>query len=185
DRSTHARALLTLPLDVSSRVGLINVLSLCADQPALDTAKTFLADPATTAAAQDAVDAITSNLSGPPTFAASSSPETASRASDGNMKTFWMAPIVPGEWLRADLHNSRPIRKITLEHAAREWDFPANIDVFVSDDPNQPGEARVQVEGTRYRTIVTLPAGTHGRYLLIRQTGTRSGPWAIAELLVE
>lgn len=185
ERSTHARTLLDLPLDLPARLGLINVLSLCADQPALDTAKRFLADPATAAAAQDATDAIISNLAGAPAFAASTSPETAARASDGNLKTFWMAPLVPGEWLRADLHHSRPVRQITLEQGPREWDFPANIDIFVSDDPDQPGEVRAQAEGTRYRTIVSLPAGTRGRYLLIRQTGRRSGPWAVAELLVE
>jgi hypothetical protein len=185
DRSTHARALLALPLDLPARLGLINVLSLCADQPALDVAKGFLADPATAAVAQDAADAIISNMAGAPGFTASSAGDTAARASDGKLKTFWSAPIVAGEWLRADLHHSRPVRKITLEHAAREWDFPANIDIFVSDDPDQPGEVRAQAEGTRYRTIVTLPAGTRGRYLLIRQTGTRSGPWAIAELAVE
>jgi HEAT repeat protein len=185
DRSTHARALLELPLNLPARRELINVLSLCEDQPALDTAKRFLADPATADVAQDAADAITSNLAGAPIFAVSNSPESATRAHDGKLRTYWMVPIVPGEWIRADLHNSRPIRKITLEQGGREWDFPASIDIFVSEDPDQPGEVRAQAEGARYRTIVTLPAGTRGRYLLIRQTGTRSGPWAVAELQVE
>jgi HEAT repeat protein len=185
DRSKHARALLELPLDLPARLGLINVLSLCEDQAALEVARKFLADTETAAMAQDAVDAITSNLAGAPTFAVSNSPETAPNARDGKPNTYWMVSIVPGEWIRADLHNSRPIRKITLEQGRREWDFPANIDIFVSDDPDQPGEVRTQAEGTRYRTVVTLPEGTRGRYLLIRQTGTRSGPWAIGELLVE
>jgi HEAT repeat protein len=185
DRSAHARALLALPVDSAARLALINVLSLCADQPALDAAKSFLADPATAAVAQDAVDAITSNMAGPPIFTASSARESAIRAGDGKLKTYWSVPLVPGEWLRADLHHSRPVRKITLEQGGREWDFPASVDIQVSDDPDQPGETRVQAEGERYRTVISLPAGVRGRYLWIRQTGTRSGPWAVAELLVE
>jgi hypothetical protein len=96
-----------------------------------------------------------------------------------------MIPIVPGGWLRADLHNSRPVRKLTLEQGHREWDFPASVDIQVSDNPDEPGEVRAHAEGERYRTVITLPAGTRGRYLWIRQTGTRSGPWAVAELVVE
>ncbi|MFZ5495148.1 MAG: HEAT repeat domain-containing protein [Verrucomicrobiota bacterium] len=184
-RSAQARALIALPLETAARQSLIHVLSLCADQAALDTARRFLADPAVAAAAQDAVDAITSNLAGPPTFAVSAEADASTRMSDGRKDTCWSVPNEAGSWLRADLHNSRPVRKLILDQGQREWDWPGEVEVFVSDDPEQPGEVRAKAEGERYQTVVTLPAGVRGRYLWIRQTGKRGNAWSVAELVVE
>ncbi|HEX2861026.1 MAG TPA: HEAT repeat domain-containing protein, partial [Lacunisphaera sp.] len=184
-RSAQTRALLDLPAEPAARLTLINLLSLCSDEDALAAAKRFLSDPATATAAQDAVDAITSTLAGAPAFTASGSSDTTASASDGKLNTYWAVPCAPGAWLRADLHHSRPVRKLTLEQGGRQWDFPVSAEIQVSNDPDQPGAVLAQIEGERYRTVVTLPAETRGRYLWIRQTGTRSGSWSIAELLVE
>jgi len=184
-RSAQARSLLELTSDQNIRIALLNVLGLCADEPALQTARKYLADPATAAAAQDAIDAILSNQAGPATMTASQNSENAARAVDNRPRTFWETTNTPGEWLRADLHHSRPVRKITLEQGNREWDFPEAVSVQLSDDPDKPGDVLAQLEGSRYRTVITLPAGARGRYLWIRQTATRSGPWTVSELIVE
>jgi HEAT repeat protein len=184
-RSAQARSLLELTSDQNIRIALLNVLGLCADEPALQTARKYLADPATAAAAQDAIDAILSNQAGPATMTASHNSENAGRAVDNRPRTFWETTNTPGEWLRADLHHSRPVRKITLEQGNREWDFPEAVSVQLSDDPDKPGDVLAQLEGSRYRTVITLPAGARGRYLWIRQTATRSGPWTVSELIVE
>jgi len=185
-RSLYTRKLLDLPLDPANRIALLNGLNLCADPEALAAARRFLTDPATAAAAQDAIDAINSNLAGPPVFTASEAGDKTVFLTDGRRFTFWSVPNVPGAWLRADLHNARPLRKITLDQGRREWDWPDKLEVCVSDDPAQPGEPRATVEGEREQTVVTLPAGTRGRYVWLRQQGTRpSNPWAIAELLFE
>lgn len=185
-RSLYARQLLAQPLDVASRNATLNVLSLCADRDALATATRFLSDPATAAAAQDAVDAITSNLAGPPAFTASGAGDLTALMTDGQRHTCWVIPNTPGGWLRLDLHNSRPVRTITLDHGSREWDWPDRLAVFVSEDPEKAGEPLLEMEGEHVQTIAKLPAGTRGRYVWLRQNGTRpNNPWAIAELIVE
>ena len=185
ERSSYARILLGLPAETSTRLPLINVLSLCADQPALDAATGYLSDPATVDAARDAVDAIHSNLAGPPAFTASHAPANTAFMSDGKTNTHWMAPNAPGSWLRADLHNSRPVRKLILDQGTREWDYPATLEIQVSEDPDQPGAVLTQSGGTRFQTVVSMPSGIRGRYVWIRETGTRGNSWAIAELAVE
>lgn len=184
-RSAQTRALLDLPLSEPARLALLNVLSLCADQAALDTAKRFLADPAFAAVAQDAVDAITSNLAGPAIVTASAAPADAPLMADGKGATFWQVPNETGTWIRADLHSPRPVRKITLAHGGRGWGYPGKFEVQVGNDPDQPGDAVAQGEGDRGQTILTLPGGIRGRYVWIRLTGPRDAPLAIAELLVE
>ena len=185
-RSLYARQLLALPLDPVDRGAMINVLSLCADEDALAAAKQFLAEPATAAAAQDAVDAITSNLAGPPALTASEAGDKTTLITDGDRETFWSIPNAPGGWLRLDLHNSRPVRKITLDQALRERDSPNRLAVHVSNDPAKPGAPLLEMEGEPDQTVVILPASTRGRYVWLRQNGTRpDSQWAIAELIVE
>lgn len=185
-RSLYTRQLLALPLDTAARIPLLNVLSLCADAEALAAARGFLADPATAAAAQDAVDAITSNLAGAPIFTASEAADKTPLLTDARRNTFWAIPNAPGGWLRADLHHSRPVRKITLDQSRREWDWPDQLEVCVSDDPEKSGEPLVKMEGEREQTVVSLPSGTRGRYVWLRQQGTRpSNAWAVAEFILE
>lgn len=185
-RSRYARQLLALPLDATAQVSLLNVLSLCSDRDALETAGRFLSEPATATAAQDAIDAITSNLAGPPAFSASEAADKTGFVTDGRRNTFWSVPNAPGGWLRLDLHNARPVRKITLDQGRREWDWPELLEVCVSDDPEKSGESVAQMEGAREQTVISLPAGTRGRYVWLRQNGTRpSNAWSVAELIVE
>ena len=86
---THGqmRFMLALPVGVPEKLALLNVLSLCADQPALETAQRYLADPATAEAARDAVDAITSNLAGTPTCQVSNSAADLAHLTDGKPGT--------------------------------------------------------------------------------------------------
>ncbi len=186
-RSAQVRGLLSLSLNSSTHIALINVLALCGDAEALATARTFAADANAdiAAAARDAVEAITSNLAGAPVMTASADSDGAARMVDGNGTTFWQVPVELGLWIRADLHNSRPVRKLTLEHNNRGWGYPGQFTVQVSDDPENPGEVLVEGEGDRAGSIVNLPAGTRGRYVWVRVTKLRDAPIAIAELVVE
>jgi hypothetical protein len=186
ERSARARALLGLPLSTPSREALISVLSLCADPEALAVAQRFASDPALAAVARDAVDAITSNLAGRPVVTSSVTAEDPAIMADGSTETFWQVPAnEPGTWIRADLHSSRPVRRIFLNHRGRGWGYPGDFIVQVSDQPDQPGEAVLTTEGERNETAVSLPAGVRGRYVWIRLTGRRDAPLAISELRVE
>jgi len=186
-RSAQARALLGLPLSPSTRTALINVLSLCADAEALASARGFTndADAGVATAARDAVDAITSNLAGAPVMTASADSDGAARLVDGNADTFWQVPVELGLWIRADLHNTRPVRKLTLEHGNRGWGYPGEFTVQVSDNPEQPGEAVAVGEGDRNGSVIALPSGTRGRYVWVRVTKLREAPIAICEMIVE
>ncbi len=186
-RANYARTLIDLPLAAPEQNTLLRVLSLCEDQHALEIAKRFVANPATAVEAQDAVDAITSNLAGPPDFKAASAVADLANLSDGSVNTIWLVPNTPDQWLFADLKHTRPIHRITLVSGrGRGWGYPAQADVYVSDDPEQQGDVRAHVEGQEDGpTIITLPGGVHGRYVWIRQTGTRDAPWVIAEFQVE
>lgn len=185
-RSLYARQLLALPLDDVDRRAMLTALSLCADQDALAAAKKYLADPATAAVARDAVDAITSNLAGPPALTASDAGDRTALITDGQRDTYWAIPNEPGGWLRLDLHNARPVRKITLDQGLRPREGPARLSVQVSDDPAKPGKPLLEAGGEGEQTVVNMPPGTRGRYVWLRQTGTRpDGQWAVAELIVE
>lgn len=184
-RSVHARTLIDLPLGAPAKNALLHVLSLCADEAALATVRRYADDPATAKAARDAIDALQSNLAGPPDFKASHDEAGLVHLADGDATTFWSAPNERGVWLFADMKHARPVRKVTLSQADRGWGYPARLQVFVSDDPEARGEPLAEVEGERDETIVMLPAGVHGRYLWLEQTGVRDAPWMIAELLVE
>lgn len=185
-RSLYTRQLLALPLEPTARNAMLHVLSLCADQEALACAKQFLTDAATAAAAQDAVDAITSNLAGAPAITASEEGDKSALMLDDKRNTFWSIPNAPGGWLLLDLHHSRPVRKITLDQGRREWDWPDRLEICVSNDPTKPGDVLFQMEGEQGQTIAKLPAGTRGRYVWLRQEGSRpNNAWAVAELLVE
>lgn len=185
NRSTYTRTLLRLPLTTSAKQTLLNVLSLCADQAALDTAREFLTDTTVAATAQDAVDAITSNLAGPALVTTSAEPAKAALLTDGKLNTFWQAPGEVGTWVQIDLHHPRPVRKIALLHGSRSWGYPASFDVQVSDNPEQPGAVVAQGEGQKDLTVVNLPAGTRGRYVWLRVTAERDAPVAIAEIRIE
>ncbi len=184
-RSAQARKLIGLPIAVPEKLALLNVLSLCNDQPALDVARGYLSDPATAEAARDAVDAITSNLAGAPVVTTSATPADAALMTDGKVNTYWQAPNEAGTWILVDLHSTRPVRKITLDHGARGFGYPGKFEVQVSDKSDQPGAVLVQGEGGRGQTVVTLPAGIHGRYAWLRLADKRDAPLAIAELTVE
>jgi HEAT repeat protein len=185
ERSARARKLIGLPVALPEKLALLNVLSLCSDQPALDAARGFLTDPATAEAARDAVDAITSNLAGAPVVTTSATPDNAALMADGKADTSWQAPNEAGTWIRADLHSTRPVRKITLEHGGGGWGYPGKFEVQVSDNLDQPGEVVVQAEGERRQSSVTLPAGIRGRYVWLRLAAKRDPPLVIAELTVE
>jgi hypothetical protein len=56
----------------------------------------------------------------------------------------------------------------------------------VTDDPKTPGTVRVQGKGQSAKTVLRLPKGVRGRYVLIKNTETRpDSNWTVSELAVE
>ena len=89
-------------------------------------------------------------------------------------------------WLQIDFHSVRPIRRLTLDRGNLRNDFPESYEVFVTDNPIDPGDPRVAGEGARDQSSIDLPAGIRGRYVIIRSRGSREdGKWSVAELRVD
>jgi hypothetical protein len=90
------------------------------------------------------------------------------------------------ESIEVDFRQTRGLRQITLDQTARAAEFPEHYEVYVTDDAAAPGKAVASGTGQRNRTIISLPAGTRGRYLIIRNTAERRDtPWTVAELLID
>jgi hypothetical protein len=105
---------------------------------------------------------------------------------DGQTSTRWTTPAVGEEWIEVDFKIGRPIVRVTLDQTGRSAEFPEQYEVFVTDDQKQPGEPIVSGKGQPNKTIIDLPAGTRGRYLIVKNVAERKDtPWAICELYVD
>ncbi|HVU25448.1 MAG TPA: discoidin domain-containing protein [Opitutus sp.] len=168
------------------RLRLVHLLDRCSDDAALKLAEQQQGDPAVAAAASDAVLAIRSNLAGPPVVSVSSGSWSQRNLLDGNVATSWNVAATPGQWFQLDFHSPRAFRRIVLDETGSEDDFPVGYAVFVTDDPDHPGEPRVTGAGQPARTTIELPAGTRGRYLIVRHVGERDGTaWTVSEVLID
>ncbi|HWA85223.1 MAG TPA: HEAT repeat domain-containing protein [Opitutus sp.] len=165
---------------------LVHLLDRCSDEEALKLAGQQNGNPAVAAAAADAALAIRSNLAGPPVISVSSSPWSDRGLLDGNTGSRWSVAASAKEWFKLDFHTPRPFRRIVLDETGSEDEFPVGYAVFVSDDPEHPGEPLVTGAGQPARTTIDLPAGTRGRYLLVRHVGERDGTaWTVSEVLID
>jgi hypothetical protein len=78
------------------------------------------------------------------------------------------------------------VRVITLDQTGRVGDFPERYEVFVTNDPDEPGAARAAGAGETAKTVIRLPQGIRGRYVVIRDASrSPEGPWSVTELQVD
>ena len=135
--------------------------------------------------ARYAAGAISAALAGAPKLRASPSTGIAN-ALDGKTSTRWSAPALGDEWVEIDFRQSRPLRRLTLDQTGRGAEFPEHYTVHVTNDPKSPGPAVAQGKGQRNKTVIELPAGAKGRYVVIKNTAERKDvPWTICELLFD
>ena len=135
--------------------------------------------------AKYAAGAIAANRLGAPKARANPA-SGAGNAVDGKTSTRWTVPTLGEEWLELDYRQSRPFRKVTLDQTARAAEFPEKYSVHVTDDPANPGPTVAQGEGQRNRTVIELPAGTAGRYLIIRNVAERKdSSWTVCEVYLD
>jgi HEAT repeat protein len=169
-----------------TRARLVRLLGRCSDDAAVKLAEQQGRNPALAGAAADAALAIHSNQAGAPAISVSSSTWSAHNLIDGNTATRWSVGATAEQWFQLDFHSSRPFHHLVLDETNREDEFPVGYAVFVTDDPKNPGAPRVTGEGRPGRTSIDLPAGTRGRYLLVRHVGERDGTaWTVAEVLID
>ncbi len=180
--------LLTIAKDLETRKSLLILLGRGTSDTALTLAEKLQSDPALAAEARDAALSIRVNRVWPPIITASASADQASRMVDGNAKTAWSVPATAGQWIQVDCKQARPIHRITLDQTGRVGDYPGTVEVFVTDDLSNPGAARATASGRRDRTVIDLPAGIRGRYVIVKSTAKRgggAGNWSVTELQID
>jgi hypothetical protein len=186
DRSDALARLLKVAGSATTRNRVIRLLGACKDKAALAAVDALAGDKEVGAEARDAADSIRANLLWPPVFTASGSVDDLKNIGDGKTTTRWSVPADAGQWLQVDFKVARPIRTLTLDQSGRNDEFPEHYEVFVTDDPKTPGTVRVQGKGQSAKTVLRLPKGVRGRYVLIKNTETRpDSNWTVSELAVE
>ena len=177
--------LLASTANAASRKKLLTLLARAGDAAALQLAQDLQTDSALGDEARYAAAAIQAALAGPPKLRASPA-ASVSNILDGKTSTRWSAPALGEEWVEIDFLLSRPLRRLTLDQTGRTGEFPEKYEVHVTNDPEAPGPVVVQGQGQRNKTVIDLPAGTKGRYVIINNTVERKDtPWAICELYVD
>lgn len=183
--TTVVSRLLATATEAAPRQQLVALLARASDKPALKLAESLRSDAALAVDAAYAAGAINAALAGPPRLRASPS-SGVSNILDGKTGTRWSAPALGEEWVEIDFRKSRPLRRLTLDQTGRATEYPEQYEVYVTDDPKTPGPAVLSGRGERNRTVLDFPAGTRGRYVVIKNVAERKDtPWTICELYVD
>lgn len=186
DLTTIVARLVPICREAETRTRLVYLLGRSSGEDALALATKFQSDPALTAVAMDAAMIIRSNHAGQPSIRASGDDRKTKNILDGKLSTRWSVPMRPNQWVEVDFKLPRPLRQIVLDNNGETWGYPEAFAVFVTDDLKNPGAALVTGVGQSKKTTIDLPAGTRGRYLIIRQTAeVEDSTWAISELIID
>ena len=184
-RSEALRQLLQASKDDASRKNLVALLARANDETAASLAAGLASEAALAEDARYATGAIAANRRGAPKVRANPA-SGAGNTVDGKTSSRWTVPALGEEWLELDYHVSRPFRRVTLDQTARAADFPERYSVHVTDDPARPGPALAQGAGQRNRTVIELPTGVAGRYLIIRNLAERKdSSWSVCEVYLD
>lgn len=178
--------LLRVARDHGDRERLVLLLARASDDAAVALANKLSTDEALAATAANSLLVIEANRAGSPVITASTGNWGVRNILDGNIETRWMTSVEAGRTLEIDFHRSRPFRRLAFDQGARGENYPEQLEIFVSDDPDNFGNAIASASGTPNQTVVDLPANTRGRYLRIKNTADRSnGWWTICELYID
>jgi hypothetical protein len=149
-------------------------------------AEKLAAEPALAEDAGDAILAIKSTLAGAPVPSAAPVGGEVANLFDRSTRSRWGAPAALSQAITVDFRSTRPVRQLVLDNGGAQWGVPDHVEVFVTDDVNQPGEVRGAAAGQPGKTTINLPAGTRGRYLIIRHATDKADEyWALGELVVD
>jgi F5/8 type C domain len=121
------------------------------------------------------------------TASASGNSAPPSNAHDGDVATRWTtgADQAGGEWLQVDFGKAVTLTKLTLMLGGSADDYPRTYATrFSNSSGNMAAPVLVSGMGAKgVDTVLNLPAGTTGRYLLISQSGKVTGLWwSVAEI---
>jgi HEAT repeat protein len=185
EQSATVAVLFGTTKDAALRRTLVGVLGRGASPFAQTFVGSLQGEPELAEAVRHALAAISANQKWPPVVTTSNGAQAANLV-DGRTNTPWRVSLVGEQWLQADLKDSRPLRRLTLDHTGRPGDYPTEYAVFVTDDPASWGAAVATGSGQRDRTAIDLPAGTKGRYVRITNAEQReNASWTVSELFID
>ncbi|MEI6052879.1 MAG: HEAT repeat domain-containing protein, partial [Opitutaceae bacterium] len=185
DKTSHVSRLFVVSAAVESRLALIELLKRASDTSALALAEKWQSDPVIGTAAGESAAVIRANRAGPVKLRASSIADV-KNLMDGSTGNRWTVPAEGDEWVEIDFILSRPLRRITLDQTGRGAEFPEKYEVYVTDDTAVLGKVVATGVGQTNKTVIELPAGTHGRYVVIKNVAARKDtPWSICEIFVD
>lgn len=183
--TTVVSRLLAATQDNAARLKLVALLGRANDKGALKVAEDLRADAAVATEATYVAAVVKARVAGAPKARASTE-SGIGNIFDGKTSTRWNSPSLGEEWVEIDFRLSRPFRRLTLDQTGRGAEFPEHYEVYVTDDTKQPGAVVTSGTGKPNKTVIDLPAGTRGRYVIIKNTVERKDtPWAICELYVD
>lgn len=186
DTTTVIERLLAATNETPARRRLVTFLHRASDDHALALAERLSEDPQIGASATTAADVIRANRAGPLEPRASGAAANIKNIIDQDTKTRWSVPTRGKEWIEIDFRQSRPLQRITLDQGERSNEFPERFEAFVTDDVAAPGTVVVSGTGQHDRTIIEFPAGTRGRYVIIKNAEERkNSQWSVSELYVD
>lgn len=185
DATALVARLLVVSAAAESRLALITLLKRAVDAPALALAEKSQSDPVIGAAAGETAAVIRANQAGPAKLRASTMAGV-KNLTDGNTGNRWSVPAEGDEWVEVDFILSRPLRRITLDQTGRGAEFPESYELYVTDDVAVLGKVVATGVGQTNKTVIDLPAGTRGRYVIIKNVAARKDtPWSICEIFVD
>ena len=185
DATALVARLLAVSAAAESRLALITLLKRAADTQALALVENVQFDNEVGAAAAESAAVIRANQAGPAKLRASTMADV-KNLMDGNTGNRWTVPAEGDEWVEIDFRLSRPLRRITLDQTGRGAEFPESYEVYVTDDVAVPGKVVAAGVGQTNKTVIDLPAGTRGRYVIIKNVAARKDtPWSICEIFVD
>lgn len=177
--------LLAVATEGPPRQRLLANLARANDNTALGLADGMAADGGVGVAARMAAEIIRANQAGPAVIRTFNG-VNGRIIMDGKTNTRWNTPMEGKEWIEIDFKVRRPVQRLTLDQTGKPTEFPEAYEIYVFDQPDVPGPIVAAGAGRNGRTIIELPAGTRGRYVMIKNIGTRpDGWWTISELLVD
>jgi HEAT repeat protein len=185
DATAPVARLLVVSAAAESRLALITLLKRAVDAPALALAEKSQSDPVIGAAAGETAAVIRANQAGPAKLRASTMAGV-KNLTDGNTGNRWSVPAEGDEWVEVDFILSRPLRRITLDQTGRGAEFPESYELYVTDDVAVLGKVVATGVGQTNKTVIDLPVGTRGRYVIIKNVAARKDtPWSICEIFVD
>ena len=186
DLTSVVARLVPLCRQPDTRSRLVYLLGRSSGSDALALAEKFKSDPEIGTVAADAAAIIAAKGKSQPSARASDNEDQISNIVDGKLGSRWSVPALPDQWIEVDYKLSRPFRQVVLDNNGAPWGSPEAYSVFVTDDPAKPGEPVVTGSGQTGKTTIDLPAGTRGRYLIVRHTiESENSVWSISELIVD